>query len=54
MFKWKVKVRYLDNPAGPLNGTDTIQSPTPPKCGDYGRGAFGRYIVVSKRPRRLP
>ena len=54
MPKWVVEVRYTDNPAGPLRGREMLQQDTQPQQGDAGLGVWGRFIVKSKRPRRVP
>lgn len=51
--RWEVRVRYEGNPAGPLRGKELIIAATPPCEGDQGIGAFGRYRVVSKRPKQV-
>ncbi len=53
MPKWVVEVRYSDNPAGPLRGKEIIQQDAPPQVGDTGLGVWGRFIVKSRRPRRV-
>ena len=50
---WEFKVRYTENPAGPLHGTETRTSDTPPVYREWTRGAFGRCYVTSKRPKRV-
>jgi hypothetical protein len=50
---WEFKVRYTENPAGPLRGTETRTSNTPPSEGEWTSGAFGRCYVTSKRPKRV-
>jgi hypothetical protein len=37
---WKVNVRYLDNPAGPNRGSDTLWQADKPAVGSAGTGPF--------------
>lgn len=53
---WRVNVRYLDNPAGPNRGSDTLWQADKPAVGSPGTGPFGRYLVKSvarERPTRV-
>ena len=52
-MKWEINVKYPDNPAGPTRGKVIVDQDDPPEYGSWGFGAFGRYWVKSKRPRKI-
>jgi hypothetical protein len=51
MTTYRIKVKYINNPAGPLSGYEVVQSAEPPAYGSWGMGVWGRYRNVSKRPK---
>jgi len=53
MAKWKVRVKYEGNPAGPIDGHEVVEGETPPSHLSRFMGAFGWATVQSKRPERL-